>query len=27
MMGPYATLGCGIYTSGTTVTVVQDYGN
>jgi len=26
MMGPYATLGCGIYTSGTTVTVVQDYG-
>lgn len=27
MMGPYATLGCGIYQSGTTVTIVQDYGN
>lgn len=27
MMGPYATLGCGIYQSGTDVTIVQDYGN
>jgi hypothetical protein len=27
MMGPYATLGCGIYQMGTGVTIVQDYGN
>lgn len=27
MMGAYATLGCGIYQSGTAVTIVQDYGN
>jgi hypothetical protein len=26
MMGPYATLGCGIYQQGTGVTIVQDYG-
>jgi len=26
MMGPYATLGCGIYQSGSDVTIVQDYG-
>jgi len=26
MMGAYATLGCGIYQSGTDVTIVQDYG-
>ena len=27
MMGNYRTLGCGIFQSGTTVTIVQDYGN
>lgn len=27
MMGNYAKLGCGIYQSGTDVTIVQDYGN
>ncbi len=27
MMGPYAKLGCGIYQSGTKITIVQDYGN
>jgi len=27
MMGNYATLGCGIYQSGTEVTIVQDYGH
>ena len=27
MMGPYTTLGCGIYQQGTGVTIVQDYGN
>ena len=27
MMGSYAKLGCGIYQSGTKVTIVQDYGN
>jgi hypothetical protein len=27
MMGAYATLGCGIYQSGTEVTIVQDYGH
>jgi len=27
MMGAYQTLGCGIFQSGTTVTIVQDYGN
>ena len=27
MMGPYASLGCGIYQMGTGVTIVQDYGN
>jgi len=27
MMGAYATLGCGIYQSGTDVTIIQDYGN
>ena len=27
MMGPYGTLGCGIYQMGTGVTIVQDYGN
>ena len=27
MMGPYATLGCGIYYSGGKITIVQDYGN
>jgi hypothetical protein len=27
MMGPYATLGCGIYMSGSEVTIIQDYGN
>ncbi len=27
MMGPYASLGCGIYQQGTGVTIVQDYGN
>ena len=26
MMGPYATLGCGVYQMGTGVTIVQDYG-
>ena len=26
MMGPYGTLGCGIYQQGTGVTIVQDYG-
>jgi hypothetical protein len=26
MMGPYATLGCGIYISGSKITIVQDYG-
>ncbi|HTR55041.1 MAG TPA: CAP domain-containing protein [Kofleriaceae bacterium] len=26
MMGPYTTLGCGIYQQGTGVTIVQDYG-
>jgi len=26
MMGPYTTLGCGIYQMGTGVTIVQDYG-
>jgi len=27
MMGPYAKLGCGIYQSGTKITIVQDFGN
>ena len=27
MMGPYASLGCGIYQQGTAITIVQDYGN
>jgi hypothetical protein len=27
MMGAYAKLGCGIYQSGTDVTIIQDYGN
>ena len=27
MMGAYGTLGCGIYQSGTDVTIIQDYGN
>ena len=27
MMGNYAKLGCGIYVSGTDITIVQDYGN
>jgi hypothetical protein len=27
MMGAYGTLGCGIYQSGTEVTIVQDYGH
>lgn len=27
MMGNYAKLGCGIYVSGTDLTIVQDYGN
>ncbi len=27
MMGNYATLGCGIYMSGSDVTITQDYGN
>jgi hypothetical protein len=27
MTGPYATLGCGLYHSGTDYTIVQDYGN
>ncbi len=27
MMGNYGLLGCGIYQSGTMVTIVQDYGN
>lgn len=27
MMGPYATLGCGIYYTGGKITIVQDYGN
>lgn len=27
MMGPYGSLGCGIYQMGTGVTIVQDYGN
>jgi len=27
MMGPYASLGCGIYYSGGKITIVQDYGN
>jgi hypothetical protein len=27
LMGPYAKLGCGIYQSGTKVTIVQDFGN
>ena len=27
MMGPYATLGCGIYYAGGKITIVQDYGN
>jgi uncharacterized protein YkwD len=27
IMGPYATLGCGIYQSGTKITIVQDFGN
>ena len=26
MMGAYGTLGCGIYQSGTSVTIVQDFG-
>ena len=26
MMGPYSKLGCGIYQSGSKVTIVQDYG-
>jgi hypothetical protein len=26
MMGSYGTLGCGIFQSGTEVTIVQDYG-
>src|SRR5439155_25707051 len=27
MMGPYASLGCGIYQMGSGVTILQDYGN
>ncbi|HSD89027.1 MAG TPA: CAP domain-containing protein [Kofleriaceae bacterium] len=27
MMGPYAKLGCGIYQSGTKITILQDFGN
>jgi len=27
LMGNYGHLGCGIYQSGTSVTIVQDYGN
>jgi hypothetical protein len=27
MMGAYATLGCGIYSDGSGLTIVQDYGN
>jgi uncharacterized protein YkwD len=27
MMGPYTTVGIGIYQSGTKVTIVQDFGN
>lgn len=27
MMGPYKTVGCGIYESGGRVTIVQDFGN
>ena len=27
MMGPYATLGCGIYQSGDKITIIQDFGN
>ncbi len=27
MMGDYTALGCGIYQSGTDVTIVQDYGH
>ena len=27
MMGPYGSLGCGIYQSGTKITIVQDFGN
>jgi hypothetical protein len=27
MIGPYATLGCGIYVQGQQITIVQDYGN
>ena len=27
MMGPYASLGCGIYYTGGKITIVQDYGN
>jgi hypothetical protein len=27
MMGPYGSLGCGIYQMGNGVTIVQDYGN
>jgi hypothetical protein len=26
MMGNYGTLGCGIYQSGTSVTIIQDFG-
>ena len=27
MMGPYAKIGCGIYQSGTAVTILEDLGN
>lgn len=27
MMGPYGHLGCGVYQSGSGVTIVQDFGN
>lgn len=26
MLGAYGTLGCGIYQSGTSVTIIQDFG-
>jgi len=27
MMGPYATIGCGLYESGGRITIVQDFGH
>jgi hypothetical protein len=27
MMGPYASLGCGIYQQGNQITILQDFGN